>query len=121
MPNLIQEFDLGISLWRKDLGVCLTSVASTKTAEFLASGRPVLINSNQGDLGALIARYDIGVATKGDSELEINGYCQEILRLIADSQLFNRCNEMIEIEEFSLDSGIKKLLSIYQELDFNSN
>jgi glycosyltransferase involved in cell wall biosynthesis len=121
MPNLIKEFDLGVSLWRNDLGVCLTSVASTKTAEFLASGRPVLINSNQGDLGAIIAKYGIGVVTDGDSELEIESYCDEILRLTRDPKLFERCQKMINEEEYSLESGISKLLSIYRELDFNGN
>jgi glycosyltransferase involved in cell wall biosynthesis len=121
MPNLIKEFDLGVSLWRNDLGVCLTSVASTKTAEFLASGRPVLINSNQGDLGAIIAKYGIGVVTDGDSELEIESYCAEILRLTRDPKLFERCQKMINEEEYSLESGISKLLSIYRELDFNGN
>ena len=121
MPNLIKEFDLGVSLWRNDLGVCLTSVASTKTAEFLASGRPVLINSNQGDLGAIIAKYSIGVVTDGDSELEIESYCDEILRLTRDPKLFERCQKMINEEEYSLESGISKLLSIYRELDFNGN
>ena len=74
MPELIQRHDLGISLIKNDLGVCLTSVASTKTAEFLACGRPVIINSLQGDFGVLIKGQFAGVVTDSDSESDIENY-----------------------------------------------
>lgn len=115
MPKLIQRHDLGISLWKNNLGICLTSVASTKTAEFLATGRPVIINSLQGDFGVLIRRHSAGVVTDGDSESDIQNYANQILRLMDDATTSNRCRKLA-VETFSLDDGVSKLMEIYRTI-----
>ena len=112
MPLLIQKHDLGISLWKNDLGICLTSVASTKTAEFLACGRPVIINSLQGDFGGLIKGQSAGVVTDGDSELELEAYAHQIIKLIDDETTPGRCRDLATTR-FSLNEGINVLLEIY--------
>jgi glycosyltransferase involved in cell wall biosynthesis len=115
MPELISRHDLGISVWKNDLGVCLKSVASTKTAEFLASGRPVLMNSLQGDFGTLIADNRAGVVTQGGSQEEINKYAKEIIKLLGDTETPRRCRALAE-KELSLDLGVKELISLYKRL-----
>lgn len=116
MPSLIQDNDLGVSIWKNDLGVCLKSVASTKSAEFLACGRPILINSLQGDFGQLIKESQAGVVTSRSSQLEIARYVQEILSLLADTDTSARCRDLAA-RKFSLDNGIKELLKIYDKED----
>lgn len=115
MPALIQEHDLGISIWKNNLGICLTSVASTKTAEFLACGRPIVINSLQGDFGTLIKENNAGVVTYSESENEITRYALEILELVKDDTTPKRCRQLA-LKEFNLDQGIKNLLKLYQKL-----
>lgn len=115
MPKLIQEHDLGFSIWKNDLGVCLTSVASTKTAEFLACGRPVVINSLQGDFGLLVRERNAGVVTFSNSALEIEEYVKAILGLLKDDKTPQRCRELA-VQEFNLEKGILNLLKIYQAL-----
>jgi glycosyltransferase involved in cell wall biosynthesis len=115
MPELISRHDLGISVWKNDLGVCLKSVASTKTAEFLASGRPVLMNSLQGDFGTLIADNRAGVVTQGASQEEINEYAYDIIKLLGDSETPMRCRALAE-KELSLDLGVKELTLLYKRL-----
>ena len=115
MPMLIQEHDLGFSIWKNDLGICLTSVASTKTAEFLACGRPIVINSLQGDFGTLIKENNAGVVTNSESEDEITRYVLAILELVKDETTPKRCRELA-LKEFSLDQGIENLLKLYQIL-----
>jgi hypothetical protein len=117
MSLLIQNHDLGISLWSNDLGVCLKSVASTKTAEFLACGKPVFINSKQGDLGILIDDYGVGVATHGDSKTEIEAYCEQMLLLVGDEALPGRCESLLLENGFDLNSGVGTLTDLYSELN----
>ena len=115
MPRLIQDHDLGFSIWRNDLGVCLTSVASTKTAEFLACGRPVVINSLQGDFGALISEYGAGVVTSSGSEIDIDEYVDKIIELVRDKDTATRCRELATTE-FNLDNAVSDLIQIYKKL-----
>ena len=115
MPDLIKMHDLGFSVWRNDLGVCLTSGASTKTAEFLACGRPVVINSLQGDFGTLIGKHDAGVVTISKSEKEIDSYAKTILRLLEDEKTPGRCRELA-LKEFNLELGVKKLIELYEKM-----
>lgn len=115
MPTLIQEHDLGFSIWKNDLGICLTSVASTKTAEFLACGRPVIINSLQGDFGILIKENNAGVVTFSETEHEVEGYVRKILELVKDETTPQRCRELA-VQEFNLDQGVKNLIKVYQQL-----
>jgi glycosyltransferase involved in cell wall biosynthesis len=112
MPNLIANHDIGISIWKNDLGICLKSVASTKTAEFLACGRPVIINSNQGDLGVMIKEHGAGVVTYGASDSEIEGYANGVIELLEDSRTFERCRNLA-LDCFDLNRGVAKLVGIY--------
>ena len=115
MPKLIQEHDLGISIWKNDLGICLTSVASTKTAEFLACGRPVIINSLQGDFGNLIKDNIAGVVTSSGGEPELQDYAKQIVRLVQDDATPNRCRQLA-LQKFDLDKGVNVLINLYQKL-----
>ena len=115
MPSLIQEHDLGFSVWRNDLGISSTSVASTKTAEFLACGRPVVINSLQGDFGGLIDKYNAGVVTSSESEIDIERYAKEIITLVRDETTAIRCRELA-LKEFNLNLGVKELIKLYEKM-----
>ena len=115
MPALIGEHHLGISLWRNDLGMSLTSVASTKTAEFLACGRPVLINSLQGDFGTLIRKYDAGVVTVSGSESEVDEYAKNVMKIIQDKSTPKRCRDLA-VEVFDLNLGVGNLIQLYVKL-----
>jgi glycosyltransferase involved in cell wall biosynthesis len=114
MPNLVSSHDIGISVWKNELGVCLKSVASTKTAEFLACGKPVIINSNQGDFGELIQEHGAGVVTFGSSDTEIDGYTSRLRELIEDKSTSERCRNLA-LNHFDLDKGIAELIRIYEQ------
>jgi glycosyltransferase involved in cell wall biosynthesis len=116
MPELVSKSHLGFSILRNDLGVCLKSVASTKTAEFLSSGRPTFINSNQGDFKKLFDAYEIGVVTEGCDDKSVIRYVDEMIDLLTDKETPDKCRKVAE-ENFSLDDGVAKLLEIYVELD----
>ena len=116
MNELIEKSHCGFSIWKNDLGICLRSVASTKTAEFLAMGRPVFINSKQGDFQELFNKYSIGVVTNEQDDQSVTRYVDEMLELLLNPSTSDNCRNLA-VENFSLDSGVAKLLELYLSLD----
>jgi glycosyltransferase involved in cell wall biosynthesis len=116
MSGLIENSHCGFSIWRNDLGVCLRSVASTKTAEFLAMGRPVFINSKQGDFQNLFKDYKIGVVTDSQDDASVSKYVDQMFSLLCDLSTTRNCRKLAE-ENFSLDEGVSNLLKLYSSLD----
>jgi glycosyltransferase involved in cell wall biosynthesis len=90
-------------------------VASTKTAEFLACGRPVVINSLQGDFGRLIREHNAGVVTISETDSDIERYAQKIISLIDDEATPLRCRELA-LKEFNLNLGVSNLIELYKEM-----
>lgn len=116
MPNLIAESHIGFSIWKNDLGVCLKSVASTKTAEFLATGRPVFINSEQGDFRSLFDKYNIGVITEFGDDESVGIYADQMLSQLSNSDIPLRCRSLAQ-DYFSLNRGVERLIEVYSEFD----
>jgi len=115
MPTEIGNAHFGMSIWRANLGICLASVSSTKIPEFLAVGRPVIANFNQGEIGELLSTFRCGVGTSLNSEEYIRKYAEEIIELIRDPGIVERCHELAE-RYFSLEGGIRTLESVYSNL-----
>jgi glycosyltransferase involved in cell wall biosynthesis len=116
MSHLINQHDIGFSIWKNDLGICLTSVASTKSAEFLSCGKPVIVNSQQGDLGSIVSERNVGVVTEDANTQSIKVYAQQILSTVQDPKLSVRCRETA-LDYFDLENGIEKLLALYDSFD----
>ena len=116
MPNLVAQSHFGFSVLRNDLGVCLKSVATTKTAEFLSVGRPVFINSEQGDFQELFDSYNIGVVTSDSDDESVKHYVDRMFSLLSSADTAEKCHKLAA-ENFSLEDGVSKLLRIYKELD----
>ena len=103
------------------MGVSLLSVAATKNAEFLACGKPVLVNSSQGDIGELVSRFKAGVATTEKSKAAVDEYVDEVLSLFSEgNDLASRCVELAKIH-YSLESGVREIDRLYSEFSANSN
>lgn len=116
MPKIIQNHHIGMSIWKNNLGVCLTSVASTKTAEFLACGRPIFVNSLQGDFAKIVNQELVGVVTDNSSVESVTRYASQMLSLLTDLSLSKRCHRVSE-EKFNLHYGVHILQEIYSELE----
>jgi hypothetical protein len=104
-----------MSIWKSTLGICLASVSSTKIPEFLASGRPVIANFNQGDIGSLIEDYRCGISTSLSHDGYIKQYVMELFQLLDDKDLPSRCRRLAE-NEYSLTDGVDRLTEVYKEL-----
>jgi glycosyltransferase involved in cell wall biosynthesis len=113
MANLMSEYSFGISICKEDAGLSLKAAMPTKIAEFLAIGRPVVVNAGLGDCDELFARSKTGVVIGRDDDLTQKAI--ELYELCLDPETQGRCRSLAE-EHFSLDQGVKNYLQIYKEM-----
>jgi glycosyltransferase involved in cell wall biosynthesis len=113
MANLMNEYSFGISICKEDAGLSLKAAMPTKIAEFLAIGRPVVVNAGLGDCDELFARSKTGVVIGRDEDLAQKAI--ELYELCLDPETPGRCRSLAE-EHFSLDQGVKNFLQIYKEM-----
>lgn len=117
MPEFIASQDIGLSIWRENMGVSLLSVAATKNAEFLACGKPLIVNESQGDIGGWIRETRTGVSTRASDSLSIERYVNEILSLLDEGEsLGERCRSLAE-KYYSLDDAIEQISKVYSALN----
>jgi hypothetical protein len=116
IPEAIKESHFGMSIWKADLGICLSSVSSTKIPEFLSIGRPSIVNFNQGDIGHFLESNRCGVATTLDLPEYVQKYADDIMRLIRDDATAERCHGLAR-EEYSLGDAVPELIKLYADLE----
>jgi glycosyltransferase involved in cell wall biosynthesis len=109
----IAQSAYGISVCRNDLGDSLKAAMPTKIAEFLSVGRPVLVNSNLGDVKELLIENNVAVIL--DSEDDIPMAAEQIVNLISDPTTPSRCRSLAETN-FSLEYASNRYLSVYRSI-----
>lgn len=111
MPALIGQCHLGFSLCVERDDDSLLASMPTKIAEFLACGRPVLVNEGLVDVSRIIVESHCGVvATKHQNAVSI---AKNLLELLQDEDLAERCRLTAE-RYFSLERAVRDLASIYR-------
>jgi len=91
----------------------------TRMAEILAVGLPVVTYAGVGDVDSIIKDNNVGVILKGCDAKQIENALDQLEKLLNDPNLDLRCRKVAE-EFFSLRSGIKKYLMIYENSINNS-
>jgi glycosyltransferase involved in cell wall biosynthesis len=86
----------------------------TKIAEFLACGRPVVVNKGLGDMDQFIEEFDAGVVLDGTSSNLIEG-AKKLASLLSDRDTPIRCRTLAE-KYFSADVGASKYLELYSKI-----
>ena len=114
MASLIPNYSFGVSICKLDAGPSLTAAMPTKIAEFLACGRPVVINRGLGDMDQFIEEFDAGVILDG-SLVNLKESVNRMLNLLADPLTPFRCRALAE-KYFDMDRGAAKYLTLYNEL-----
>ena len=112
MPGLVASCHAGLCLCREDAGVSLLAAMPTKIGEFLAVGRPVVVNTGLVDASGLVSAHQAGVSYSCDSvspELAV----EELLGLLKDPETPRRARLLAE-EHFDLEAGIERLIDVYQ-------
>ncbi|HZB79354.1 MAG TPA: glycosyltransferase [Actinomycetota bacterium] len=115
MADHVSRSHAGLSVCRPDAGVSLRAAAPTKLAEFLAGGRPVIVNRGLGDMDDVIERFRCGVVVRGSTDDDLEEAAAGLEALIDDPQTPRRCREAAEAH-FDLDKGVDRLVAIYRTL-----
>jgi hypothetical protein len=113
MPGEVAASHVGLCVLRLDGGVSMRASMPTKVGEFLAAGRPVVVNAGLGDLDELLARFDCGVTITGASDGEVARVAGEIERLVGLAHTIQRCRSLAACH-FDLKKGIEALTGAYQ-------
>jgi glycosyltransferase involved in cell wall biosynthesis len=115
MPGLVSSSHGGLSICRADGGVSLKARMPTKIGEFLATGRPVVVNRGLGDMDRLIAEYRCGVAIQGSTPADVKTAAAEFIRLLDDPETGPRCRRVAETY-FSIDTAVETLIETYRQV-----
>jgi len=114
MADVIPNYSFGVSVCKLDAGPSLFAAMPTKIAEFLACGRPIVVNRGLGDMDKFIEEFDAGVILDGSLENLVES-ATRLVTLIADSQTPQRCRALAE-KYFSMDVGAEKYLKLYSQI-----
>lgn len=115
MPNVIRQSHTGLSICRLDAGPSLAAAAPTKNAEFLASGRPIVVSEGLGDYADQVRKFGVGVVLDGTSDKQIGDCADRLLSLLQEPGLAERCRASAEIH-YSLDETAQRLTNLYQQV-----
>jgi glycosyltransferase involved in cell wall biosynthesis len=111
MPANISKYSFGFSICKLNAGVSLKAAMPTKVAEFLACGRPVVINAGLGDFDGYLKDYGAGIVLTGGAE-DLKQKASELVNLLQDPGTPLRCRTLA-LEHFNMDKASKKYQDLY--------
>ena len=114
MAGLIPNYSFGVSVCKIDAGPSLTASMPTKIGEFLACGRPIVVNKGLGDMDQFIEEFGVGVILDG-SQVNLTDSAAKLASLLADPETPYRCRALAE-KYFSMDIGASKYLNMYTKI-----
>ena len=114
MSRVIPEYSFGVSICRLDAGPSLSAAMPTKIAEFLACGRPVIVNKGLGDVDMYIEEFDAGVVLDGTKHNLVEG-ATKLAHILKDSGTSQRCRELAE-KYFNMETGARKYINLYSQI-----
>lgn len=114
MAELIPNYSFGVSICKLDAGPSLTAAMPTKIGEFLACGRPMVVNKGLGDMDQFIEEFDAGVILDGSATNLVES-ATKLASLVADPEMPLRCRALAE-KYFSLEKGATRYLDLYSQM-----
>jgi glycosyltransferase involved in cell wall biosynthesis len=113
MANVMADYSFGISICKENAGPSLKAAMPTKIAEFLAIGRPVVVNEGLGDCDELFSDGKAGIILKLSDNLKEKA--RDLVNLCMDPNTPINCRSLAE-NNFSLDNGVENYLDIYKRM-----
>jgi len=113
LPGVIASGHFGIAICNPYAGRSLKMAMPTKIGEFLASGRPVVVNHGLGDMDALIDRWGVGVAVESGDAGQLRQAAEKLISLLEDREMPARCRKLA-VDHFSLQNGIDRIDRVYR-------
>jgi hypothetical protein len=113
MANLMRDYSFGMSICREDAGPSLKAAMPTKIAEFLAIGRPVVVNSGLGDCDEIFTSSGAGITIRRNDNLKFKAL--ELLEICKKPETPYICRNVAQ-NYFNFDVGVAKYTQIYSQL-----
>ncbi len=114
MSGIIPKYSFGLAICDSTAGPSLKGAVPTKIAEFLACGRPVIVNRGLGDFDELLSRFNAGVVISNEQGGAIIA-AKEMYEILQDPDTPMRCRQLAEAC-FSLDIGVDEYTGVYQKM-----
>jgi len=114
MPALIASCHAGLSVCRDDAGISLVAAMPTKIGEFLAVGRPVIVNPGLQDAASMVDQADAGVVVDA-SAAGLDAAATRLLELLDDEATPGRATGLAA-GFFDLDAGVDRLVEAYRRM-----
>jgi hypothetical protein len=114
MSEILADYCFGVSVCKMDAGPSLKAAMPTKIGEFLAVGRPVVVNKGLGDMDEFIQEFNAGIILDGSLENLKEG-AEKLRSLIDDKDTPTRCRALAE-KYFNMDTGAENYLNLYSEI-----
>ena len=113
MPELVSSAHFGMAICKEDDLESLAAAVPTKIAEFLASGRPVIVSRGVGDMEALLRSSNAGITIGHNESLDHIG--EQISSLVTDPDVEERCRALA-MEHFDMSKAIASYSRIYTQM-----
>jgi glycosyltransferase involved in cell wall biosynthesis len=114
IAHLIPNYSFGVSVCKLNAGPSLTAAMPTKIAEFLACGRPIVVNKGLGDMDRFIEEFNAGVILDGNPK-NLAESSSKLIDILSDRDTPLRCRALAE-KYFSMDIGANKYLRLYSQM-----
>ena len=114
MAQILSNYSFGLSVCKLNAGPSLKAAMPTKVAEFLACGRPVVVNKGLGDFDKYLPEFRAGVILDGTSD-NLRSAAHKLTELISDPDTPGRCRALAE-KYFDIDTGVEKYLDLYSRM-----
>ncbi len=114
MAEIVSGYSFGFAICRLDAGPSLKGAVPTKIGEFLASGKPIVVNAGLGDLDEYLAEFNAGVILDG-TQADLAVKAQHLIELLDDPETPSRCRALAE-KYFDMDKGADKYLKLYEAM-----
>jgi glycosyltransferase involved in cell wall biosynthesis len=115
VPEALARHHVGLSICRLEAGVSLRAAVPTKLGEFLAAGRPVVVNAGLGDMEHIISEFRCGAVVSGRSQSELDVVVKQVADLLDDPQTPERCRSAAE-KYFDIEKAVHRLREVYRKI-----
>lgn len=113
VPAQMAKMNAGIFFYRPSFS--RAACAPTKLGEFLGCGIPCMSNVGVGDMAAVLQGEGVGVAVQAFDDTALTNGLKALLQVVADPAALARCVASAQ-KHFSLDEGVARYRSIYEQL-----
>ena len=103
-----------MSICKLDAGPSLSAAMPTKIGEFLACGRPIVVNKGLGDMDKFLKEFNAGVSLDGD-KINLKKSAADLMTLVLDPETPDRCRALAE-KYFSMEVSAKRYLDLYGQM-----